>query len=146
MRDDSHRASCDSGADCVSGICKPSPTPVNQWATQVCMGCDPAQQTCGGGETCGLVEPVAPIYASPVACEPPHGREIAGGERDDRFLDPDVLRHDVAATPERLLVDPVCHGRQHRGCQVAERADARVVDREGGNSGLALGAPGVVLR
>ena len=69
-------ASCDSGADCVSGICKPSPTPVNQWATQVCMGCDPAQQTCGGGETCGLVEPVAPIYAIPVACEPPHGREV----------------------------------------------------------------------
>ena len=70
-------ATCDSGADCASGICKPRPTPVNQSGLGlVCMGCDPSLQACGNGQTCGLVEPVAPIYAVPVACEPQHGRLV----------------------------------------------------------------------
>lgn len=70
-------ATCGIGTDCESGICKSSPTPANQWGLGlVCMGCDPNAPVCGGGQTCGIVDPVAPIYAIPVTCEPLHGREL----------------------------------------------------------------------
>ena len=92
-------ATCDAGGDCASGICKTSPTPVNQWGTgKVCMGCDPALQACGGGETCGLVDPVAPIYAVPVACEPQHGRALGELCLTDNDCATQLCQHDTGAT------------------------------------------------
>lgn len=68
-------AMCLDGGDCESGICRAMHDPEALFGlTNRCTGCD--DTTCGPGDVCGMGDPVSPIFAPPVRCEPAGGNVL----------------------------------------------------------------------
>jgi len=57
-------AACDDASDCRSGICGAGTLFANR-----CVGCTGAT-SCGSGMTCGIGEPLSPVYSIPLECAP----------------------------------------------------------------------------
>ena len=66
-------ATCFANSDCASALCEGGDP---RGFPGVCAGCD-GTHGCTGGEVCGVVDPIAPIYSpTPVACEAAKTREL----------------------------------------------------------------------
>jgi hypothetical protein len=68
----------DGHAQCASGLCIVSPTPIASGVilTWVCGGCDPKASACGTGNVCGVGEPFSPLLSTPTACVPTASKQL----------------------------------------------------------------------